>query len=93
MKNHRFLLLASAAIFFANPALAVDTVKSPRVEIGELEFEQKGKYQHDDAASRDNQKEIEFAVSYGFTENYKAEVEWELEDKPTESFYYRNVLV
>lgn len=68
---------------------AVETVKAPAVEKGELEIEHKGKYQHDASPARDDEKEFEFALAYGITERWKAEMETEYEQKRGADLAYK----
>lgn len=77
------------ALCCAGAARAGETVKSPVVEKGLLEFESKGKYQMDSAPARDDKKELEFNVIYGVTEHWKTKAEITVDEDKKGDLTYR----
>ena len=80
-----FLLL----LLLASPAWSAGNVKTPNVEKGLLEVENKGRYQIDEAAARNSKKELEFNVSYGVTERWKTKIEAVVDETPSGDLTYR----
>ena len=62
MKNIIRTFLSLLFILLAAPAFAGETVKTPNVEKGLLEIENKGRYQMDTAPARNHKKELEFSA-------------------------------
>ncbi|MBI3419854.1 MAG: hypothetical protein HY053_06970 [Proteobacteria bacterium] len=87
----RKTLLLVALFLLAAPAplWAVETVKSPLVEEGLLEFEQKGKLQNDRDPTQNDEKEFEFNAAYGVTQRWKTKVEAVFEQKRSDRFHYK----
>jgi hypothetical protein len=73
------------------PLFAVETVKSPVVEQGLLEFEQKGKRQYDQNPNRNDENEYEANAAYGITQNWKAKLEATFEQKRQSDFHYKSI--
>lgn len=80
------VMWASCAV----PAFA-QNVKSPNVEKGLLELEQKGRYFMDSAQSRDNRREFEFNAIYGVTERWKTKIETTFDDDAGRNLVYRRL--
>lgn len=81
MKNYALKFNLTAFIvagLFANAANALD-VKSPYVEKGIMEFEQKNRFDVDSRASIDRFRQHKFEIGYGITNNWAVELggEWE----------------
>jgi hypothetical protein len=93
MASTQAVVMASLLAFsFLYPGdAAADSVKSPYVDQGEVELEQKGFITRDRDAARDNKHEFEFAVSYGVTSFWKTEVEAEFKKEPAESLQHKVV--
>jgi hypothetical protein len=83
------ILILIASLLFAVPAVAGETVKSPNVEKGLLELEQKGTYKIDQAAALDDKKELEFNAGYGVTENWKTKGEFTFDEDKAGALVYR----
>ncbi|MDX1921563.1 MAG: hypothetical protein SFW65_00350 [Alphaproteobacteria bacterium] len=73
-------ILASLLLLGAAPAVAGESVKSPNVEQGLLEIEQKGRYQSDSALPKDHLKEFEYNIIYGVTNHWKTKLELVTDD-------------
>lgn len=77
------------AVIFANMALprsasAGETVYSPIVHGGEIEFETKGKYEIDDDPATDGALKEIYEVGYAFTDRWKSAIFLEFEKAPGE---------
>ncbi len=83
------ILFSLLWILFAAPAIAGEAVKTPHVEKGLLEIENKGRYQMDTVAVRDHKKELEFNVIYGVTERWKTKVELVVDEDRNADLTYR----
>ena len=85
-----FWLPAALLALLAAPALAsIDTVKSPSIREGALEFKYKSKFEQDDNPKLDDNKETEIGLGYGSSKNWKTEIEANFVDKPGVDFEYR----
>lgn len=94
MKEFAFnfaLRIAIIVLFWmvAAPAFAGETVKSPNVEQGLFEIEQKGRYTTDSAAARDDKKELEFNIGYGVSEHWKTKIESTIDEDKAGDLTYR----
>jgi hypothetical protein len=85
----RLALLVLALLFLPHTLWAVETVKSPVVDEGLLEFEQKGKYQHDENPAKDNEKEFDLNAAYSPTAWWKTKGEFTFEQKRADDFIYK----
>jgi hypothetical protein len=90
MKKRLLPLLILFAALPLSPLHAVETVKSPRVEKGLLEIEQKGKLQYDQNPARNDEKEFNLSAIYGVTDIWKTKVETEFDQKRTSDFRYKS---
>lgn len=89
MKESFYLSLFLLGLI-AVPAFAgVDTVKTPSVKEGAVDFKYKGKYEHDVHPRLDGNTETEIGLTYGVTRNWKSEIEAGFVDKPGVDFEYR----
>lgn len=86
-------VLSLLLMLLALPALAGETVKSPNVEKGLLEVEEKGRYQIDSAAAKDDKKELEFNATYGVTERWKTKVELAVDEDRAGDLTYRRTRI
>jgi hypothetical protein len=87
----KYFCILLALLVLAVPAGAGETVKTPNVARGQLELEQKGKYQMDVAAARNHAKELEFNVGYGVTHHWKTKAELTLDNDKAGDMTYRRV--
>jgi hypothetical protein len=87
----RLIITFLAFLFVALPVRAGETVKSPNVEKGLLEFEHKGKYQMDVAGARNHVKEFEFNAAYGITAHWKTKLEVAFDDDKAGDATYRSI--
>ena len=72
------------------PAFAVETVKSPIINEGDLQLEHIGKYQEDSNPKRDDQKEYDLGIAYGVTDRWRTKLQTEYEDKGSGNFHYKD---
>lgn len=89
--SHRLamkLFLSLLLLLFAVPAFA-QNVKTPNVEKGLFELEEKGRYFIDSAAAKDDKKELEFNVSYGVTDRWKTKLEATVDEDKAGDLTYR----
>lgn len=82
-------LLSFLLVLLALPAFAGETVKSPNVEKGLLELEEKGRHQTDSSAAKNDKMELEFNASYGVTERWKTKIEATVDEDRAGDLTYR----
>jgi hypothetical protein len=84
------LVLAAVLTLLPQSLRAIESVKSPFVKEGEWEVEAKGRWQHDQQASRDDEKEMEYNLAYGVTKFWKTKFESTFVQQRTSDFYYKS---
>ncbi|MBY0427969.1 MAG: hypothetical protein K2Q32_01990 [Alphaproteobacteria bacterium] len=87
------LRLSLLFVLLAASAWAGETVKTPNVEKGLLELEQKGRYQMDTVGTRNHKKELEFNVIYGVTERWKTKIEAVVDEDKAGDLTYRRTRI
>lgn len=76
------LVVILANMLPLRPASAGETVYSPIVHGGEIEFENKGKYEVDDDPASDGALKEIYEVGYAFTDRWKSAIFFEFEKEP-----------
>jgi hypothetical protein len=84
------LLVAAILLLFPQSLQALESVKSPFVKEGKGEVEIKGSWQHDQQASRDDEKDTEFNIAYGVTDFWKTKFETTFIQQRDGEFYYKS---
>lgn len=88
----RYVLFAFwiVSLLASFPAFAVETIKSPLINEGDLQLEHIGKYQEDSNPKRDDQKEYDLGASYGVTDRWRIRPQVEFEDKQNGNLHYKD---
>lgn len=86
------LILLGIFILFQSPSVfATKKVYSPLVEKGELELEARGGYTIDEDDDQDGEMKQKYAIGYGFTNRWFAEVYGIIEKEPGEDHEFSEI--
>lgn len=86
----RFAVLFALLALPPLSAHAVDSVKGPNVTEGQYEYEYKGAFRHDQAAAKNDEKEVETNIAYGVTDRWKTKIEASFEQKRNSDLTYKS---
>ncbi|HEU0118147.1 MAG TPA: hypothetical protein VFR09_05890 [Alphaproteobacteria bacterium] len=86
----RLIRIIVILVFVPLPAFAVETIKSPIVNEGDMQLDHIGKYQYDSDPKRDDQKEYDLGVSYGLNDRWRIRPQFEFEEKGSGDLHYKD---